>query len=1099
MRRPRFMRTPTALLPAVLAAGLWFFWSSSLWAKELNQYIVRLWNTDDGLPQNSVVSLIQASDGFIWFGTHEGLVRFDGFTFRVFQHENTPNMDSNLVNAVCEGRDGRIWFASNQAELYYLDRNLNCFKGPSLGLEDDSVTCMVATRDGTIYIGTRKNEGFVLRDDRVKGLRLDARKPDTIWDYQVDDMGRLWVASRKGLYLVEGERITRFGEDRGLPSDRVWCLELDLQGRLWVGTSKGLCFVENDEIVQPDLGGALLDPNVFCMEEDTNGILWIGMGNGGLAGISPEAKLVQSFSQEHGLPYNTVATLCPDREGNMWVGVESGGLLRFRDGPVTTFTTEHGLPHNMVRSVTFDGDGVLWAATDGGLLKIEDEVLGSFGREQGLPGEQLECLYADPEGGLWIGSFGTGLIHYRDGEFKVYDADDGMTAKSINRILRDRNGTLWIATRQGLMRFRDNRFRTFTTADGLSSNLIINLLEAHDGTLWIATRGGGLNQYRNGVFDTLDHRHGLSSDQVLALYEDAEGVLWAGTSDNGLNRIRDRRITHVNMADGLYDDKVLEILEDDQQRFWMSSNHGVYLIPRAEINAYMDATGSRQLLRCTVFTTEDGMRSAECNGGAFPAGALGPDGQSWFPTIQGLTVMDANQMYRNPLPPPIHITEVRVDGKPYDPAIPALLPAGAGKLEIHYTALSFAVPGRVRFRTMLEGIDHEPIDAGNRRTAFYTNLPPGKYRFIVKGSNNDGLWNEEGAMFEFEQQGFFYQGPWFKVLLVALLLGSLWLLDRIRFVRIHKRQVTLERLVSERTDNLQRTHGRLVTAQEQVIEAAHRAGMAEIAYNVLHQVEDAITRVRSDIEQAHGLLDANRGPKKVPKVLTRIEALPGGYMSLRHEDSRGGELRRELVQEVAHLSTQRSALATCLGKINNQIYQLTQIVSAQQKYAKQDNVSHPVDINQLIADAIKIKGKDLRAARVALNQDLEPLPTYYLQRAKLLRIFLNLLQHACECMATNEEDRPRRLMIRTFQSTREIIVEMRDSGPAVTPADLPRLFAQGGTARPSANRFLLHACATAIHEMKGEIKAYCDGDDSGVRFRLSLPLATIEAGESRED
>ncbi|MBO1316946.1 two-component regulator propeller domain-containing protein [Acanthopleuribacter pedis] len=1060
----------------------------SLWAhsydKSLDQFVMQAWNTAQGLPQNSITKMIQSEQGFIWFGTHEGLVRFDGVEFRVFNHKNIPFLESNMISALAEDRNHRLWFADERGKLYYLDEQLNCRQGPSLEMEDDWVSTMVSTRHGALWMGTYENGIFVYENNVLRQITLEKGDNHPIWDFLEDDFGRMWVATQRGLYRLEGDRVTRFGKEQGLNSDRTYCLEQDIQGRIWVGGSEGVNVIDGETIHKADTAGNLPEHGILDIEEDQQGEMWLATAYGGIARMTPNLIVHQTFTQDDGLPNNNTATLLPDHDGNVWVGIESGGLVCFRNGPAITWTKKHGLPDDMVRTVLQSSDQQIWVGTDSGLSRFNGKRFSTV--DLGINGS-VTALYDDGKGGLWVGIWDRALIHYQpETDAKtIYEPKSGLPATAISAISADLEGNIWIASRKGLIRMRDGFFESFTVHNGLPTNLVTSLLIDRDGILWAGTRGGGLCRFENGNFTIYTRRDGLSSNQILALFQDETGTLWIGTSDNGLNRKTATGFEAVNVSDGLFDDKILALQEDENKRFWMTSNRGIFSIPREDITRYLDI-GREGRLKGRVFGMEDGMKSNECNGGTFPAAAMDHFGNLWVPTIEGVVSLDSEHEIQQGEAPPVFISRVKLNGKHQNNLSTVTIAPGPHKMEIHFSGVNLTLSKRLRFRYQMVGLEETMQLVTHERIAHYSNLPPGTYSFRVWAGNEPDYWGDDYAEITVIKRAAWWQRTSTRIAVVCLLLAGIFSLDRHRLRRNQERHALLEQMVQERSSVLQGTHQRLITAQEQVIEAAHRAGMAEIACNVLHQVDDVVRRVEQESQTAKTLFEAYQAPQTMMRwalALTDPE---------KARDPANNQAGHKILQQLKAIAPQKEDLAEQLSRINNQVFQLTQIVSAQQKYAKQDNVAHSVDINALIADAVKIKNKDLRRTQAEVIQDLNPVPTFYLQRAKILRVLLGLLQHSCESMNANGPERPRKILITSSIAENSIKITIQDTGPCVPENELVSVFAQNASPRATTNRFILHACANAVTEMDGEIQAACAADGGGMLFVLQLPVQPHE-------
>jgi diguanylate cyclase (GGDEF)-like protein len=511
-----------------------------------------------------------------------------------------------------------------------------------------------------------------------------------------------------------------------------------------------------------------------------------------------------------------VLAIREDVEGSLWIGTVTGGLNRLKDGKFTAYTHKEGLSSDRVRTIYEDHEGAIWLGTRGaGVNRFEDGRFTSFTTKDGLSGDFVRSIFEDGRNRLWIGTWGDGLDMLEDGgrRFRAFRRKDGLPSDIIRSMYRDRSGTLWVGTDDGgLVAVRDGRFQVYGKADGLSSDTVLAIVEDRDGALWIGTENGGLNRFAAGRFTVYTKKDGLSDDTVLALYEDSDGCLWIGTDGGGLNRLRDGKFARFTRRDGLFDDVQYQILEDGRGNLWMSCSRGIFQVPRRQLEEF--AERRRASVTSISYGRADGMRTAECSGFTQPAGWKTRDGHLWFPTIEGAVVIDPDRIKTNATPPPVVIEEMRIDRNLVSTAGPAEAAPGRGDLEIHYAGLSFVDPERVRFRYILEGFDREWIDAGTRRTAFYTNIPPGWYTFRVTACNNDGVWNEAGASVHFRLRPAFRDTPWFFGLVAVGVALSGYGVSRVRAARARARETELGRQVAERTLQLEEANAKLQSLSE---------------------------------------------------------------------------------------------------------------------------------------------------------------------------------------------------------------------------------------------------------------------------------------------
>ncbi|HUR41875.1 MAG TPA: two-component regulator propeller domain-containing protein [Verrucomicrobiae bacterium] len=768
----------------------------------LTQYTHRAWLSDDtegSLPQNSVFSIAQTRDGYLWMGTQEGLVRFDGVRFTVFNNRNTPAIRHNDVWKLLEAADGTLWIGTRGGGL--VSHRDGVFTGYSReqGLTSEHIQALWQAADGTLWIGTRGGGLNWLRNGKFGALTArEGLSHDTVYEVLGEADGTVWIGTDGGgLDRLRDGVLTHFTTRDGLSSNTIYALHRDDEG-LWIGTGAGLDRLHEGRVTVLRRRDGLSNDNVRALLRDRAGTLWIGTDGGGLNRYRDGR--FDSLSSSQGLTSNSIGALFEDREGNLWVGTDAGGLNRLKDSRAVAFGTPEGLPEDNARSILEDRDGALWVGTFGGLARIEGGRVRTLGVKQGLSKDVVLSLAQTRDGAIWAGTLGGGLNRVHHGRITRFGRAEGLNNDTVLSLLEDRDGTLWAGTRSGgLHRYANGRFKALTTADGLSSDDVRYLAQARDGGLWIATLGGGVNRYVDGKFSALTKAQGLSNDLVLSLHEDARGVLWIGTFGGGLNRYHQGKFTHYTVKQGLPDDVVFQILEDDTGHLWMSSNHGVHRVAKAQLEAV--AAGQAAAIEAVSFGLADGMRSAESNGAHQPAGWKGRDGRMWFPTIKGIVAIDPARLAARAPAPPVMIEEVLVNDRPVAPLAALELPPGQRKLEFRYTAPGLRAPERVQFRFRLEGFEDDWVAAGTRRVAHYTNVPPGRYTFRVAAASEDGVWNETGATQVLTLQPFFWQRRAFYAVYALGFAAVIWLataLLRRRVKELQRRERELLRLVEER-------------------------------------------------------------------------------------------------------------------------------------------------------------------------------------------------------------------------------------------------------------------------------------------------------------
>ena len=779
----------------------------------LRQMVVDSWQTSDGLPLNSATAIAQTADGYVWVATEEGLARFDGVRFEVFDRDRVPQLGTNTVNALSVGRSGALWIGTAES-LVRMEGGRFTAYGRAEGLPRGAIWAIAEDQGGRVWVGTDGGGLASLRDGRlVPFTTRDGLAADSVRALLSGRDGSLWVGTRNGLSRLRGSEVTTYRAADGLPGPYVTSLWETGKGDLWIGTNGGgLARLSGGRFTVYGVGQGLPVATVLSVLEDHDGTLWAGTNGGGICRLA--GSRFECLSTREGLPGDLVYAMAEDHEGGLWLGMTGGGLARLREGQFLTWGKKEGLSSDVILPILEDPSGVVWIGTaGGGLNRLEAGRVTVLGSRDGLPHAVVLSLASDPSGGLWIGTAGGGLTRYDGRRFTTFTTRDGLRSNLVQAILVAQDGSVWAGTNGGgIGILRGGRFSTLGIPDGLPTDTVVSLLEARDGTIWAGTTGG-LVRIVSGRVAAVE-APGLTGRSILALHESSDGAVWVGTIEGGLSRVLNGCVSTIWKRDGLPDDIVGTLLEDGAGNLWMASNKGVFSARRSDLDAV--AEGRARTVRCVSYGIRDGLRTTECNGGFTPSGWRGADGRLWFPTGKGASVLDPSRLRGDRLPPPVRIETFLEDGRAADTGKPVAVGAGARNLEIRFTAPSFVAPHAVRFRYRLTGFDQAWVDAGTRRTAYYTNVPPGEYRFDVTACGPDGVWNGEGASLGLAVAARFRQTPAFYLLCAGFAAAAAvgawgWHLRRERRHRVEhaSAQALLEKLVAERTAQLKSANDEL--------------------------------------------------------------------------------------------------------------------------------------------------------------------------------------------------------------------------------------------------------------------------------------------------
>jgi ligand-binding sensor domain-containing protein/two-component sensor histidine kinase len=831
----------------------------------LAQYGYQSWQTDTGLPQNTVHAIVQGRDGYLWIATEGGLVRFDGVDFRAYTRANAPGLPSDLIDDLMEGHDGALWISTSgglarqrvgkveafgpaqgipatqvwrtfqdgrgvvwaltAAGLFRIDGERATRIALNAGLTENSR--MVAGADGSLWLGTAEGLMRAGADDVFRAVGSTGEVPALA----VDRSGTAWAGSRSGLEACSAA-VCRSAAVPG--GGAVNALAEDEAGRVWIGTEAGLFVTDGDRVQAFGQKTGRVD----FLYGDRAGMLWAGTAQG-LTRIDPvkgAAELLRSG--------DVFLSAAEDREGDLWLGTESGGLAVLRDRKFSTLTAEEGLTDEYVLALAQAPNGHVAAGTKGGGLNVfRDGKFRALTTAQGLLSNVVLTMAAAANGDVWVGTpDGLNLLHEGD-VARAFTTADGLADDFVRSLYIGRGGELWIGTRHGLSRDEDGKFATWTALDGLGSDLIGAMTQDHDGSLWIGTLGG-LSRFRDGEIRNFTTKDGLSSNVVTALYEDAEGTLWIGTNDGGLNRWRAGKI--VTLASRQLPQRAIGILEDGSGYLWISSNTGIYRASREALNRMADGGAAAEVMR---FGVADGMRISECSSGGHPAALRLKDGSLWFATLKGIARVDPEHMPVNGVAPQVALERVSVDDAWQTSTADLTVAPGHSHYEFDYAGLSFVAPQKVEYRYQLEGFDRGWVDAGTRRAAYYTNLPHGHYTFRVIARNNDGVWSETAATAELTIEPHVYQTVWFRLLVLLAIVGLAYAAWQRRLMRVERE---FQAVLGERTRIAREIHDTL--AQGFVAVSVHLELVAQLMRNSAEAAREQLARaqslVRSSLEDA---------------------------------------------------------------------------------------------------------------------------------------------------------------------------------------------------------------------------------------------------------
>ena len=748
--------------------------------KTLTQYSHRIWGQEEGLFQPTIYSILQTRDGFLWLGTQDSLIRFDGMHFREFDGVDETGFHQSLIRSLLEDPHGNLWVGSIGA-----------------GIAKISPT-------GTLTHYTMK-----------QGLPAD-----NAFCLDSDSNDRIWICTNQGLAVLSHDSVHVFTTADGLPSNQIRSTCRLPDGTRWVaGLDFGLSRWNGSRFESYSGTDISAKESITALACAGDGTVWVGKASG-LTAI--HAGRSRSLTTSDGLPDNEISSIVSGPDGSIWIGTNDG-ISRFRNGELSVYRTRDGLSHSLVLSLYIDREGSLWAGTKDGLDQFTDAKVTPYTRNEGMLSNEAGPLMEDNDGRLWVGTLDGGLNSFDGHRFRHLTTANGLIDNTILSLALDRNDDLWVGTSKGVNRLRNgNVITTYTRRQGLAGAEIRDLFVDLKGTLWAGTNRG-LSRFDGNRFVSGSEISPFASEGILALaggqtvrlFASTEGPgfyslrnnawvsypldvirsvdcyffdherhsAWMGTLGSGLLRWKNGVFTHVRVKDGLYDNRIYSIVRDEASNLWMASSKGIFRVSQSELENF--AAGRIHSVTSIPFST--GQLRFECQSGVQPAACRTRDGRLWFSTTNGLVVVDPRHLVSNRVAPPVQITAILINGRRVNPFENIQLKPSERNLEIRYAGLSFIAPEKVSFRYILDGYEKTWTDAGSRRQAFFTNLPPGRFRFKVMARNADGIWSVQPALLSFTIEPTLYQRSWFFPSL-ALALGLLMIAGhRVRIRQLKRR------------------------------------------------------------------------------------------------------------------------------------------------------------------------------------------------------------------------------------------------------------------------------------------------------------------------
>jgi len=838
-------------------------------------YSIRSWHTEDGLPTNTLSSAVQTRDGYLWFGTYAGLARFDGESFHVFNAANTPTLEDERISSLFEDPQGTLWIGHETGVItrYQNDR----FESFTLSSQTarEKVTAIGSDETGRLW-AMRANGAVDAVTDPAHLPSLITPELPAIMSWNRSARGEIWLSENGQLARVTNGKLATMPVTTNNGPNYVLCVAPSTHGGAWlVCAGEGIRRWQDGQWVE-DRGKYPAPPgSVSCSLELRDGTFVLGTIYSGVYLVFKDGRPPVHFDQSNGLPQNWVRFLYEDREGNLWVGSGSAGLTAIHQSPFSVLNSPDQWQGRSVLSVAPGRDNSLWIGTEGsGIYHFSNQTWTHYGEPEGLENQYVWAVNENSAGQLWAGYYWWGgPSRLSNGRFVRPAKMDARSPQVLALETSSTSGEVLVGNRDGLMRLTDNESTWLYRSEPGSSADVCTVVRDEQGVIWFGMAQGGLGRIIGEKVSIFRRKDGLSSDAVQCLLVDRDsGALWVGTADGGLNRFKNGKFAKIGTGQGIVDNAICHILDDGLGYVWLSTRHGIMQIAKAELNRCAD--GLNGWIPGRIYDRSYGLPTLEFTGGRQGAGCKTSDGRLWFTSSKGLITVDPSRIPSNPAPPPIVIDSFTVDAASVafsGSAVAGALKPDHERLEIHYAGLSFVAPSRVLFRYKLEGIDKDWVPAGDRRTAYYSHLPAGSYRFRVIGCNDDGMWNDEGATLAFTVAPFFWQTWWFLgSCAFAALSAVAWL---VRFLTRRKMLRRLEEL--ERLHAIERERARIARdihddlggnltriailsqpAREKIREPHQAAKVLSGIYTVAHDGIRALDEIVWAVDPQHDTLDS---------------------------------------------------------------------------------------------------------------------------------------------------------------------------------------------------------------------------------------------------
>ncbi|SMO97083.1 sensor histidine kinase [Gracilimonas mengyeensis] len=1136
---------------SVIAGTL--FPAQAIMAQHPGQINFRHISTREGLSQSTGNEILQDSKGYIWIGTQDGLNKYNGYEIKIYRHKqnDSTSIGSNDISALFEDSKQQLWIGTQGGGLNRYDPEKDSFVtikelpdhlDKSKGLSDNTVFSISEDDYGNLWLAT--NSGINIKAaeaDTFQYVFSDPGDPNTISDNYIetlfkDSRGIMWIGTEHGLnrYLPNKDIFERIEQ---IPlDDKIYTITEDRQGDIWIGTdNNGLYKYDytrdtfSQYLRKRDDSGSVPVNSVFSIIEDSRGVLWIGTESNGLMVFDRQNnrfyQYLNNYADPTSLSNDAVYSLYESQDQILWIGTYTGGInlvdrkvpqvQHFQHNP----SDPKSLSSNFVQAFAEDQEGNLWVGTDGAGLNLFDRNTQSFeiflhdpNNPNSIANNSILEMVSDKRGNVWIGSYNGGATRYNVASntythYKYDPEEGGISQNHIYAMMVDRKNRVWVGTNgEGVdtLSAGGNRFAAFGTDSVRVSGGAINigyvrsLFEDLEGNIWIGTYGSGIVKFdpsteKFNAYNT--YNSNISNNVILSIHQDHKNRLWIGTKGGGLNHYIPEADTFrvYNENVGMPSATIYGILEDDSGNLWVSTGEGVrrFNPDRKTVQA---------------FGSQDGFQEGE-----FLVGAAFKDkeGYFYFGGINGFNRFYPDSIKVDSTVHPIVFTDfklfnrsVKIGGdsplkKHISEAESITLSYQSSVFTFEYATLNFNEQKSNRYSYKMDGFDEEWTDIGEQRSATYTNLDPGEYTFRVKAYNSDNVISEHEASVDIIITPPFWETFWFYLIVGGVIAAAGFSVYRYRVRSIRERNIELERKVEKRTSELDKRNNELKqtledleTTRHELIEKAHKAGMADIATGVLHNVGNILNSVNTSAALIEDRLDKSK-IKNLEKANDLLRQQLHDIESFIVDNPKGKQLLQYYLKLEEPLKEEQKNITELSKRLSGKIDLIKDVISAQQNYAMTSANSEEHTLSEIVDEAFMLNAGSSERHSIQVLKNYQSFAPIICQKTKLIHVLVNIFNNAKEAMSKNHRN-DKVLKINLTEDDSRVYLSIEDNGHGITEKNLNKIFNQGFTTKKRGHGFGLHSSANYIQEMGGKIKVESDGEGKGARFIMSFKRADVD-------